>query len=213
MNLAYARAMPSAALPPSRGTSSTGIRPADLDAGRRGGYARLERERRFLLVAPPSPGEVLVARWIVDRYLAGTRLRLRSSRRLDTGEVELKLTQKVPLGIPGPVRGWITNTSLSRDEYEVLAALPAGTLVKTRLSVPPLGVDVFEGRLHGLVLAEAEFTRDEECEAFVPPPWCLHEVTTDDRFTGGRLVHASRRELLAWLDRYGIKAAGDRHGR
>lgn len=43
--------------------------------GHRGNYARAERERRFLLAAPPATAEVLVARRITDRYLTGTRLR------------------------------------------------------------------------------------------------------------------------------------------
>ncbi len=74
--------------------------------------------------------------------MIGTRLRLRHSQRLDTGEVELKLTQKIP-ATPGPVQSWITSTYLSHGEYDLLASLPARTLTKTRFSVPPLGVDVF----------------------------------------------------------------------
>jgi CYTH domain-containing protein len=172
---------------------------ADVPRGR---YARAERERRFLFAAPPPPEEVLLARRIFDRYLTGTRLRLRRSQRLDTGAVELKLTQKIPLATPGPVQGWITNTYLTGDEYDLLATLPAATLTKTRFSVPPLGIDVFEGPLQGLVMAEAEFASDHGYQAFTPPPRCLHEVTTDARFTGGRLVHATRQEVLGWLSDY-----------
>ena len=40
-------------------------------------YARLERERRFLLARPPETG-AMAAVEIVDHYLAGTRLRLRA---------------------------------------------------------------------------------------------------------------------------------------
>jgi hypothetical protein len=175
-----------------------------VESGRRGTYARAERERRFLLAAPPAPEEVLATRRITDRYLTGTRLRLRHSQHLDTGESELKFTQKIPLGTPGPIQGWITNTYLSAGEYDLLATLPAVTLTKTRLSVPPLGIDVFEGELTGLIMAEAEFASDQEYEAFDPPPRCIHEITTDTRFTGGRLAVASRQELLAWLNEYKI---------
>lgn len=89
-------------------------------------------------------------------------------------------------------------------EYELLASLPAAQLSKARFSVPPLGVDVFDGRLQGLVLAEAEFTTDEEARSFVPPAECVVEVTNDARFTGGRLVQTSRQELLGWLAEHGI---------
>ncbi|MFD0449387.1 hypothetical protein ACFQ10_54710 [Streptomyces indonesiensis] len=142
---------------------------------------------------------------ITDRYLVGTRLRLRRAERPDIGGCELKLTQKVPADRPGAVQGLITNTYLSEAEYDVLASLLAAVLSKTRFSVPPLGVDVFDGPLEGLVLGEAEFTSDEEALAFVPPPECVAEVTDDVRFTGGRLVGVAQRELLAWLAEYGIR--------
>jgi CYTH domain-containing protein len=172
---------------------------------RPGKYARVERERRFLLAGPPEPSAVTVSRLITDRYLEGTRLRLRWAEFPD-GRREIKLTQKVPVARPGATQGLLTNTYLSPAEYEVLATLPARVLSKSRLSVPPLGVDVFEGRLRGLVLAEAEFTSDEEARSFLPPAVCVAEVTDDERFTGGRLVRASRRELLGWLAEYGLRS-------
>lgn len=180
--------------------------PPSMAAGprHRGKYARAERERRFLLAAPPAAAEVLVARRITDRYLTGTRLRLRHSQRLDTGELELKFTQKIPADNPGPVQGWITNTYLSPSEYALLATLPAVTLTKTRFSVPPLGIDVFDGQLQGLIMAEAEFASDHDYQAFTPPPRCIHDVTTDPRFTGGQLALASQQKLLTWLSDYNL---------
>jgi CYTH domain-containing protein len=171
-----------------------------------GKYARVERERRFLLAAPPPPSSVTAARTIVDRYLVGTRLRLRRTEWPDGGH-EFKLTQKVPVARAGAVQGLITNTYLSSAEYELLATLPAAVLTKVRFSAPPLGIDVFDGPRQGLVLAECEFATDEEAEAFTAPPECLAEVTDDLRFTGGRLVDTSRWDLLQWLKEYGISAA------
>jgi hypothetical protein len=157
------------------------------------------------MAGPPAPSTVTVTRLIRDRYLEGTRLRLRRTDYPGLGSREFKLTQKVPADRPGAVQGLITNTCLSRAEYDLLASLPAAALSKTRSSVPPLGVDVFEGRLEGLVLAEAEFDDDAGALAFVPPAECLAEVTDDVRFTGGRLVRASRRELSEWLTEYGLR--------
>src|SRR5262249_15459351 len=142
---------------------------------------------------------------ITDRYLPGTRLRLRRIDYLPSGDREFKFTQKVPAGQPGPVQGLITNTYLSAAEYELLATLPAATLCKTRLSVPPLGIDVFEPPLHGLIMADAEFSTDSEALSFVPPPEVVAEVTNDPRFTGGSLVSAPRHDLVAWLAEYGIE--------
>lgn len=101
-----------------------------------GKYARVERERRFLLAEPPAPSAVTVSRVISDRYVTGTRLRLRRADFSD-GRCELKLTQKVPISQPGAIQGLITNTYLSPAEYDVIASLPATLLSKTRFSVPP----------------------------------------------------------------------------
>jgi len=172
---------------------------------REGKYARVERERRFLLAAPPPASAVTASRRITDRYLPGTRLRLRRVEQLDSGTCEFKLTQKVPAGRPGFVQGLITNTYLSAAEYDLLASLPADVLCKTRQSVPPLGIDMFDPPLHGLVLADAEFSTDQAARSFPLPPAAIAEVTDDARFTGGNLVRTRRRDLLAWLAEYGIE--------
>jgi len=58
--------------------------------------------------------------------------------------------------------------------------------------------------LHGLVLAEAEFTTDEAAQSFPIPPAAIAEVTDDIRFTGGSLARTRRDDLLTWLGEYGI---------
>lgn len=129
-------------------------------------------------------------------------------RRVDRqgGAPELKLTQKIPADRPaGGVQGLITTVYLSPAEYEVFAALPARVLRKSRWSLPPLGVDVFEPPLHGLVLAEAEFGSDEEAAAFEVPSAAVAEVSDDPRFTGGRLSAVDRPELLRWLAGFGVR--------
>jgi CYTH domain-containing protein len=171
---------------------------------REGKYSRIERERRFLLAGPPPRQAVAARRRITDRYLPHTHLRLRRIDDLDSGGCEFKFTQKVPANRPGHVQGLITNTYLSAAEYDLLASLPAAVLSKTRLSVPPLSVDVFEPPLHGLVMADVEFGADEEALSFLPPPAAVAEVTDDSRFTGGSLVSARRDDVLTWLADYGI---------
>ncbi|MET7492987.1 hypothetical protein ABZV61_30040 [Streptomyces sp900116325] len=86
-----------------------------------------------------------------------------------------------------------------------LASLQGAVPVNKCLGVPLFGVDVFEPPLHGLVLAEVEFASDDEVRAFVPSPECLAEVTVGARFTGCKLVRASRSAVLARLADYGIR--------
>jgi CYTH domain-containing protein len=171
---------------------------------REGKYARIERERRFLLASPPPLPAAAASRQITDRYLTGTRLRLRRVEHLDSGACQFKLTQKVPAGRPGHVRGLITSIYLSAAEYDLLASLPAQVLSKTRYSVPPLSIDDFDPPLHGLVLAEAEFSTDEAAQSFRPHQATIAEVTDDPQFTGGILARTRRPDLLAVLAEYGI---------
>jgi CYTH domain-containing protein len=169
-------------------------------------YARIERERRFLLHHFPSGAGVARIRRITDRYIDGTGLRLREQSD-DGGPTVFKLTQKIPQRAGGAQQGFITSMYLSQDEFRVLAQLSAKNLSKTRYSVPPFGIDVFEGTLQGLILAEAEFDSPAAAAALTLPSYILREVTADDRFTGGRLVRASRRDIETWLLEYGITLA------
>ena len=75
----------------------------DAPAGKAGKYARVERERRFLLPVVPS-GEPVRRVLIEDRYVRGTRLRIRRMTDLDTAEgaVTYKFTQKIPTDFGGP---------------------------------------------------------------------------------------------------------------
>jgi len=68
-----------------------------------------------------------------------------------------------------------------------------------------LGIDIFDPPLHGLVLAEAEFTTDQAAQSFLPPQAAVAEVTDDARFTGSSLARTRRHDLLAWLAEFGIK--------
>ena len=165
-------------------------------------YARIERERRFLVDRFPTEAKVTHVRRIVDRYIDGTRLRLRQMIESDGTEV-LKLTQKISERATGARQGLITNMYLSREEFDVLTKLPAKVLGKTRHSVRPFGIDVFDGTLDGLIMAEAEFSSDEEASSLVIPSF-VQEVTDDSRFTGGSLVAATPDELRTWLADYGM---------
>jgi len=172
--------------------------------GKSGKYARPELERRFLL-AGMLPGKIERTAEITDRYLDGTRLRLRRMIvRTAEGDARAfyKLTQKVPLPQGGP--GLITTVYLSEDEHERLATVPALVLAKTRFSIPPFGVDAFGPPREGLLLAEAEFESHVEMHSFAVPSWAIAEVTNDPRFSGGCLVATGRAEIVTLLRGFGI---------
>jgi CYTH domain-containing protein len=169
-------------------------------------YARIERERRFLLDQFPKNVHIVRTRRITDSYLDGTALRLRKQSE-DGGPTTFKLTQKIPERAQGGQQGFITTLYLTEDEFRILAQLSGNKLSKTRYSAPPFGIDVFEGSLEGLLLAEAEFDSAAAADALMLPPFISREVSADDRFTGGRLVCASRQDIKIWLLEYGINLA------
>jgi CYTH domain-containing protein len=181
---------------------------SDAPPGKARKYARPERERRFLMELIP-PGPCIRRAEIVDRYLKGTRMRLR--RTIETtadGTVTIrKLTQKLPAPDGSP--GLLTTFYLSEAEYEVVASLTADVLRKIRYSLPPLGVDIFQGSLEGLVLAEVELESDTDLIGFDPPRGARAEVTRDLRFTGGRLVTTDAPSLLSLLAEFGLDASMD----
>ena len=169
-------------------------------------YARVERERRFLLREMPEPltrASEHVQIW--DNYITGTRLRLRKIRTPQTKKWTMKLTQKFAPTPPDFSRTVITNTYLSAYEYEVLSVFEGNEIRKNRYPFEYEGrrysIDVFLGALWGLILAETEFETDEEMRGFTPPPFIAMEVTNDETFTGGRLVDLTIDEVRAELSR------------
>ena len=70
----------------------------------------------------------------------------------------------------------------------MLLALPARELRKRRHHLGRYSIDVFEGALEGLILAESEFATEEEMRAYPDPEFAVRDVSTDVRYTGGWLV-------------------------
>ena len=73
---------------------------------------------------------------------------------------------------------------LDREAFERLWPLTEGRRLHKRRHVIPHGdlkieVDVYEGELEGLVVAEIEFPSEDEARAFEPPDWIGEEVTGD----------------------------------
>ncbi len=177
-------------------------------------YARTEREHRFLLPGVPDLPAGLAVRRIEDRYLDRTRLRLRAVREDGPSGAPpvppvFKLGQKIR---PDPGRpSTVAHTSLYLDgaEYDLLRVLPGRDLAKTRTVLAWAGlavaVDVFTGRLAGLVLAEVDLGDTGVMPGPLPLPW-LAEVTADERFTGGVLAATDRTALDRMLSAHGVAA-------
>ena len=155
-------------------------------------YARLERERRYLLQdLPEGLTRASPHVQITDNYLTGTRLRLRKVRDPQTNKWTVKLTQKFAPDAGDFSRTIITNIYLNALEAETLAVFAANEIRKNRYPFEFAGrkfsVDMFLGDLFGLVLAEVSFETDEELDTFSRPSFAIADVTGNELFTGGRL--------------------------
>ena len=168
-------------------------------------YARMERERRFLLQDLPeglSRADPHVQ--ITDNYITGTRLRIRKVRDPRTNKWVVKFTQKFAPNSSDYSRTIITNTYLNALEAESLSMFDANEIRKNRYKFQfdgrEFAVDMFLGDLFGLVLAEVSFETEDELDNFTKPAFAIADVTNYELFTGGRLSQLTfediRREVV-----------------
>ena len=172
-------------------------------------YARVERERRYLLRdLPEGLTRADPHLQITDNYITGTRLRIRKVREPRTNKWTVKFTQKFAPDPNDLSRTIITNTYLNALEAEVLAVFNSNEIRKNRYKFEfegrTFGVDMFLGDLFGLVLSEVSFETDEELDSFSKPPFALADVTNEPLFTGGRLCELTFSDVRAQIAELGL---------
>lgn len=150
----------------------------------------MEIERKFLLSQLPAEVAEAPSTHLRQGYLAigpHDEVRIR-----DAGGV-LTLTAKSGAGIEREER----ETALTRAQFEALWPSTGGRRIEKRRHVLTEGdvtyeVDVFEGSLRGLLLAEVEFHSLDEARGFEPPAWFGSEVTYDIGYSNASLaVHGA----------------------
>lgn len=91
------------------------------------------------------------------------------------------------------------NLPLTSESYAHLLSKADGTvLTKKRYLIPleqagagsglTIELDIFEGSYEGLILAEVEFSSEEEALSFVPPAWFGREVTFSGEYQNSVLA-------------------------
>ena len=172
-------------------------------------YARVERERRYLLRdLPEGMTRADPHLQITDNYITGSRLRLRKVREPRTNKWTVKFTQKFAPDPKDLSRTIITNTYLNALEAETLSIFNSNEIRKNRYKFEFEGrefaVDMFLGDLFGLVLAEVSFETDEDLDNFPKPPFALADVTNEELFSGGRLCELTFAEVRAQIVERGL---------
>jgi CYTH domain-containing protein len=172
-------------------------------------YARVERERRYLLQdLPEGLSRAEHHLQITDNYITGTRLRIRKVRDPQTNQWVVKFTQKFTPNPNDLSRTVITNLYLNAAEAETLSIFEANEIRKNRYYYDFEGrrfsIDMFLGDLFGLVLAEVNFETDEELEHFPKPPFAIADVTNNEMFSGGELSQLTFARVRDEIQRAGI---------
>lgn len=133
----------------------------------------MEIERKFLLKELPEHLEQYPVRRLEQGYLCtGPVVRIRQ----DNDKYELTYKAK------GMMVREEYNLPLTKEAYEHLREKIDGRLItKKRYMIPyeayTIELDIFEGDLSPLVLAEVEFPTEEEANRFVAPDWFAEDVT------------------------------------
>jgi adenylate cyclase len=148
--------------------------------------AGVEIERKYLVEHLPDDLDWQDERPLRQGYVAldgRTEVRVRD----DAGDWRLTVKHG------GGLRRVEEDIEIDGRRGEALWSLTEGRRVEKRRRRMSYGdalleVDVFEGDLEGLIVAEVEFDDEDTAKAFVAPDWFGREVTDDDAYKNRALA-------------------------
>ncbi len=98
---------------------------------------------------------------------------------------------------------------LSKEEFDELGKIKGLRIHKFRYRFSVKNVkaelDVFQDNLFGLILIDFEFESVSQKNNFVPPDFCLTEVTQQEIIAGGYLAGKNFKDILPQLKRFGYE--------
>lgn len=175
--------------PPCSAANQSTERRLSNSGPRRAKFARVEIERKFLVRELPDL-DGADSEEVAQGYLSlggdgEVRLRRKGERLLLTvkrGEGLAREEVEVPL---------------PAESFEALWPLTEGRRLRKRRHRLPAGeltieLDVYEGALEGLAVAEVEFPGTDAARVFEPPAWLGEEVTGDERYLNETLAVRGR---------------------
>jgi len=141
--------------------------------------AAMEIERKFLIKTLPENLNEFPCRQIEQGYLSTEPvIRIRKE------DENYYLTYKSK----GFMKREEYNLPLTKESYLHLKHKIDGTLIsKTRYLIPlydnlKIELDLFKEPFKDLILAEVEFSTEEEAIHFIPPDWFLEDVTYSKKY-------------------------------
>ncbi len=158
----------------------------------------MEIERKYLVKELPELSGAETKK-IEQAYLCrGPVVRIRRSN----DDYILTYKSKLGLSQEHAIQNTEVELPLTKEAYEHLKQKADGSAVEKTRYILPIGeglkaeLDVFEGRLSGLVFVEVEFPDEERAIQFVPPVWFGEDVSAYYVFSNGYLSEVA--DLEEW---------------
>jgi CYTH domain-containing protein len=150
----------------------------------------MERERKFLVSRRPSGLAKFPHKRIRQGYLAAPNphdnMPVEVRVRDEAGKHSLAVKggrgasrAEVELPIPGKVFRSLWRLTKGKRTEKVRYRIPLSKLI--------VELDVYLGKLHGLMTGEVEFNSERQLRAFHPPDWLGREITDQPQFSNSRL--------------------------
>lgn len=144
----------------------------------------MEIERKYLITQLPFDPEQYPCKIIEQGYLSTNpvvRVRRSNDRYILTYKGEGLMVREE------------YNLPLTKESYEHLLQKADGNIIsKKRYLIPyndtlTIELDIFEGALAPLMLAEVEFETEDDANAFTPPEWFGRDVTFEKTYHNSNL--------------------------
>jgi CYTH domain-containing protein len=160
----------------------------------------LEIERTFLLGGLPKRAKKLRKDAILQGYLSTNKEPLRIRKK----GARFEMTKKLTLKKGDESAKEEINIPLTKKEFKKLWRLVVKYLEKTRHYHPLKGgliaeIDVYGGKLKGLMVVEVEFKSVRQMNAFIPPKWFGRDVTQESWSSNSQLAGRSFKDIKKYL--------------
>lgn len=168
----------------------------------------IELELTFLAKQIPKEIQGAVAVDMVDIYIPEDTS-VHSKLRIRKKGSSYEITKKIPTLATDASKHEETTIELSEIEYAALANVSQKTVHKERYSLifqeTSMEVDIFKDELEGLVVIDFEFDTEQQMKDFIPPDFCLADITQENFIAGGVLAGRTYAEIEQELERFKYK--------
>ncbi len=167
----------------------------------------IELEKTYLAKVLPEGLLKCDYKEIIDIYIPTNSVH--PTLRIRKNGDKYEITKKEPVE-DDPSHQNEETTTLTADEFEEMNSKLEGKRVhKLRHYYPFQGktaeVDVFQGKLLGLVVIDFEFDTIAEKDSFSMPDFCLADVTQEEFIAGGMVCGKSYSDIEKNLERFDYK--------